>query len=361
MLDWDSLLEKRALWRGEEKTVVWTNGCFDLVHTGHVRSLTAAKRLGDILVVGLNSDRSVRAIKGPSRPLIPQHERAELLAALACVDAVITFDEHTPEAALARFRPDVHCKGADYAPPQGKPIPERVIVESYGGRLEFLPLLTGISTTELVRRIQALGESTRAPGADLKAPPRPTCPSEGALDDLLSTLERFRAMLPQVQVAGEMLVETLKRGSKILTAGNGGSAAEAMHMAEELVGRFSGDRQSLPAVCLAADPTVITCIGNDYGFEELFARQVDGLGRAGDCLVAFSSSGNSTNLLAAVRRAKSKGMQTISLLGKDGGKARGLCDTEIIVPSQNAARAQEIHVFVLHAWLALIEHAFYPK
>lgn len=136
--------------------MVWTNGCFDLLHAGHVRSLLAARKLGDVLVVGLNSDTSVRQLKGSSRPVMPQAERAELLAALACVDAVVIFDELTPEAALGRLRPDIHCKGADYAPPHGKPVPEKALVESYGGRVEFLPLLPGVSTTDLVERINKL-------------------------------------------------------------------------------------------------------------------------------------------------------------------------------------------------------------
>ena len=156
IFDWAGLLGERARWRDAAKTVVWTNGCFDLLHAGHIRSLVAARQLGDVLVVGLNSDVSVRQLKGPSRPVMPQAERAELLAALACVDAVVVFDELTPEAALTRLRPDIHCKGADYAPPHGKPVPEKALVEAYGGRVEFLPLLPGVSTTDLVERINKL-------------------------------------------------------------------------------------------------------------------------------------------------------------------------------------------------------------
>ena len=156
IFDWAGLLGEREQWHAEKQTVVWTNGCFDLLHAGHVRSLVAARKLGDVLVVGLNSDASVRQLKGPLRPIMPQAERAELLAALACVDAVVIFDEPTPEQALARLRPDIHCKGADYAPPHGKPVPEKTLVESYGGRVEFLPLLPGVSTTDLVERINKL-------------------------------------------------------------------------------------------------------------------------------------------------------------------------------------------------------------
>jgi rfaE bifunctional protein nucleotidyltransferase chain/domain len=163
ILDWDALLHSRDQWRLEGRIVVWTNGCFDLMHAGHVRSLTAARSLGDVLVVGLNSDDSVRQIKGLSRPIIGQDDRVEMLAALVCVDAVVVFEEATPENALQRLQPDIHCKGADYAPPYGKPVPEARLVEAYGGKVKYLPLLPGISTTELVSRIQRLGRSLALP------------------------------------------------------------------------------------------------------------------------------------------------------------------------------------------------------
>ena len=153
---WPVLLDQREVWRRDRQVVVWTNGCFDLLHVGHVRSLLAARRLGDVLVVGLNSDDSVRSLKGPGRPILPAVERAELLAALECVDLVAVFEESTPAAALARLQPDVHCKGADYAPPHGKPIPEAEVVRSDGGRVEFLPLLPETSTSALVRRISEI-------------------------------------------------------------------------------------------------------------------------------------------------------------------------------------------------------------
>ena len=144
----------RESYRRAGRTVVWTNGCFDLLHAGHVRSLRAAAALGDVLVVGLNSDESVRRLKGPSRPILPEEDRAESLAALECVDHVLVFPDSTPTAVLGRLRPDVHCKGADYAPPHGRPIPEKAVVEAYGGRVAFLPLVEGVSTTELIRRLR---------------------------------------------------------------------------------------------------------------------------------------------------------------------------------------------------------------
>lgn len=159
-----TLAEARA-WRdglrGQGRTVVWTNGCFDLLHVGHIASLEAARALGDALIVGVNSDASVRGLKGPDRPLVPEAQRARVLAALSAVDRVLIFGEPTPEAVLEALRPDVHTKGADYAPPAGKPIPEQRVVEAYGGRIAFLPLVEGWSTTDLAARLGAPGRASR--------------------------------------------------------------------------------------------------------------------------------------------------------------------------------------------------------
>jgi D-beta-D-heptose 7-phosphate kinase/D-beta-D-heptose 1-phosphate adenosyltransferase len=154
VVDWPRLLAIRNSARVRGKTVVWTNGCFDVLHVGHVRNLKAAREHGDLLVVGLNSDASVRQLKGPTRPIMPAEQRAEMLAALDCVSHVVVFDEVTAEESVARLQPDVYCKGADYAPPNGKAVPEAALVEAYGGRIEYLPLVPNTSTTDIVRRIQ---------------------------------------------------------------------------------------------------------------------------------------------------------------------------------------------------------------
>lgn len=178
---------------------------------------------------------------------------------------------------------------------------------------------------------------------------------ESTLEDLILTAERSKGLLDSIVTIGMVLRERLLSGSKVLTAGNGGSAADALHLAEELVGRFHKERRSLGAVCLSADPTLLTCIGNDYGFEHLFSRQVEGLGKSGDVLVIFSTSGNSPNLVLALKTAKSLGISTVAVLGKDGGQSKGLADHEIIVPSSETARIQVIHTFILHSWLEIIE------
>ncbi|MES1260322.1 MAG: adenylyltransferase/cytidyltransferase family protein [Acidobacteriota bacterium] len=150
----DELLTLRQDWALQGRVVVWTNGCFDLLHAGHVRSFRDAKAFGDILLVGINSDRSVRAIKGAFRPVVCEDDRAEIVAALESVDFVTIFDETDPVSILSRLRPDVHCKGADYAD-GARPVPESEVVLGYGGQIRFLPLREGRSTSGLIERIAA--------------------------------------------------------------------------------------------------------------------------------------------------------------------------------------------------------------
>lgn len=176
-----------------------------------------------------------------------------------------------------------------------------------------------------------------------------------SLRELSSVLAAADALAPAVAAAGEAILQSLVQGGTLLTCGNGGSAADALHLAEELVGRYRRERRALPAVCLAADTTALTCIGNDYGYDQVFARGVEALGKKGDVLVAFSTSGNSPNVLKAFTSARARGVITVLLSGKDGGKARSQCDHALIVPSANTARIQEVHTLILHQWLEAID------
>ena len=158
--------------------------------------------------------------------------------------------------------------------------------------------------------------------------------------------------------ACEMVVQTLRDGGTILTCGNGGSAAEALHLSEELTGRYRTNRQALRAVCLAADPTALTCIANDFGFDHVFARQVEALGRPGDLLVVFSTSGKSPNLLRALHVARDRGVATLGLLGGEGGPALSLCDHAIVVPGVDGAAVQEAHQMIMHILCEACEARF---
>ncbi len=176
--------------------------------------------------------------------------------------------------------------------------------------------------------------------------------------ELRAVVEGAASSLAPVVTMAETVVAALRGGKKILTAGNGGSASDALHMAEELIGRYRSDRVALPAVCLAADATALTCIGNDFGFDKIFSRQVEGLGRPGDVLVVYSTSGNSKNLVAAVHAARDLGVKTLGLLGKDGGELASLVDVAWVVPAKNTARIQELHTWAMHAILETVEEAF---
>ncbi|RKR82256.1 phosphoheptose isomerase [Mucilaginibacter gracilis] len=173
--------------------------------------------------------------------------------------------------------------------------------------------------------------------------------------ELIDVLSASNALEEQVKRAGDAILQSLQQGCKLLTCGNGGSAADALHLAEELVGRYKMERRGLPAICFNADVTAITCIGNDYGYDHIFERQVEALGKPGDVLVGFTTSGNSPNIISAFNRAKAAGIITIFLGGKDGGAAKGLCDHEIIIPSFTTARIQEVHTVILHQWLEEID------
>lgn len=180
-------------------------------------------------------------------------------------------------------------------------------------------------------------------------------------DSLAETVRTFQALnsiRPSIDRAGAMIVAALKRQNKLLICGNGGSAAEAGHFATELVGRYAKTRRSLPAIALSADGSLLTCIGNDFGFEDVFSRQIEGLVRPGDIVVGITSSGNSPNILAALRTAQKLTIESISFLGRGGGKAKGLATCELIIPGNSGAAAQEAHLFLIHHFCELIDAAF---
>jgi D-sedoheptulose 7-phosphate isomerase len=162
-------------------------------------------------------------------------------------------------------------------------------------------------------------------------------------------------LTPQIQQVGEVICKCFANGGRMFTFGNGGSAADALHFAEELLGRFLRDRRPLPATALSADGPAMTCIANDYGFADLFARQVEGLTRPGDIVVGFSTSGNSENIIRGLRAAKEKSAITIGMLGRDGGKAAPLVDHAIIVPSNVTSLIQEMHVLIVHLLCDIID------
>lgn len=179
-------------------------------------------------------------------------------------------------------------------------------------------------------------------------------------EDSLATHQDSQDRLSEaIARAGTMLAQALSDGRRVLSCGNGGSAADAQHFAAELIGRFEKEREALPAVALSTDTSALTAIGNDYGFDRVFSRQVEGLGQEGDILLAISTSGNSPNVAQAIEAAQSKKMRVIALTGRDGGTMCGQMsesDIELRVPSDSTARIQEVHILILHCLCDLTDN-----
>jgi D-sedoheptulose 7-phosphate isomerase len=169
------------------------------------------------------------------------------------------------------------------------------------------------------------------------------------------TLRSLLSLDAQVSRAADVILECLRAGNKLLVCGNGGSAADASHFATELVVRFARNRSAQPAICLASDSAIVTAAGNDYGFDEIFARQVTAFGATGDVLIVLTTSGNSPNVKRALEEAKARKLKTIAFLGRDGASTVGIADIELLVKGDSTARIQEAHQLLLHVLCEIIE------
>lgn len=330
--------------------IVFTNGCFDIIHPGHVDLLERAKALGDKLIVGINSDRSVSSIKGPGRPLQNQEARKAVLLGLSSVDEVIIYDELTPEETIKLIKPDILVKGDDWKEDE---IIGADFVKAYGGRVVSLPLVPGFSTSSIAEKMGQSENNSQDTGGSITA------------TSLNEHLRVFQAVLDSgeetINACSKLLLDTFNNGNKVLICGNGGSAADAQHIAAEFVGRYETERRALPAIALTTDTSALTALANDYDFERIFARQVEALAVEGDCLIAISTSGNSRNVIAAVMEARRKNCKIIGMTGAAGKKLASLCDACIMVPSERTARIQEAHITIAHIWCETVDAAFPSK
>lgn len=347
------LVTKLELARSQGKRLVTTNGCFDLLHAGHVCFLNQARALGDVLVVGLNSDTSVRRLKGSEHPIISESDRAAMLTALRPVDHVVVFDDMLPNDLLALLQPDIHCKAADYAPDA---LPEAVVVRHYGGAVRILPLVVGYSTSKIIERVIAITQATTGREASY---PHDDDERLFVIHQLLNGANALRQTAyrlgDQIVLAATTIGGALSEGRKVLLCGNGSSAAYAQHISAELVERFRGKRDTLPAIALTTDTSVFDALGNDYGFEEIFARQVSALGQAGDVLVVISTSGTSRNVLAAAKTARLQGLHVIGLTGERPSPLAEAVHLCLAIPSQDTAYIQQTHIAILHSMCDLVE------
>lgn len=186
---------------------------------------------------------------------------------------------------------------------------------------------------------------------------------ENVIDEQIQNLSKLKKTnyVKNVVEISNIISTSLKNNGKILIIGNGGSAADAQHFAAELIGRFKKERRALPAITLTTDSSVLTCIGNDFGFDNIFSRQLEGLGNIGDILFCISTSGNSKNVINAVDFANKKGIVTVGLLGKNGGKLKEMCNYNIIIPYEEITRIQEHQIMTIHLICEIVENYFYKN
>ena len=175
--------------------------------------------------------------------------------------------------------------------------------------------------------------------------------------EVMAALER--ELTPAIESAAKLLAGALKGGNKLLVMGNGGSAADAQHFAAEIVGRFKLERRALPALALSTDSSILTAVGNDYGFERIFSRQVEAHAAPGDVVVGISTSGNSPNVQLALQGAAQAGCRTVALLGKDGGTIKGVAELSLVIPSDDTPRIQEGHITIIHILCDLVEQELF--
>lgn len=327
----------------QREVIVFTNGCFDIIHPGHVDLLARAKALGTKLVVGINSDSSVRSIKGNARPLQNAEARKAVLLGLASVDDVVVYDDLTPEKLIEELKPNVLVKGDDWKEDE---IVGADFVKASGGQVVSLPLVEGYSTSAIADRLSPRREVPSASRGSIL---------ERSLQEHAEVFESLQSVADHIEECAAVLRGTFKTGNKVLLCGNGGSAADAQHIAAEFVGRYESERVALPAIALTTDTSALTALANDYDFERIFARQVEALARDGDCLIAISTSGTSRNILSAAMMARQNRCRVVSLTGSGGKKLASLSDACVIVPSSRTARIQEAHIAIAHIWCEMID------
>jgi D-sedoheptulose 7-phosphate isomerase len=350
----DDFLKTVNAYHAAGKRIITTNGCFDLLHVGHIQFLRQAKDLGDILIVGLNSDASVRQIKGSNRPILPEAERAAMLLALKSVDHVVIFGESLPNNLLEVIKPTYHCKAGDYI---AEGLPEAGVVRNNGGEIRILPVIAKYSTSKTIEKILVFEKENDVLGEG------GIQHQDGQPDEIMDFFILASNVLRQtgyrladkIIIVADVLIEALKTNHKVLICGNGGSAADAQHFAAELVVRYKLDRQALPAISLTTDTSVLTACGNDYGFDQIFSRQVKAYGQTDDVLVAISTSGNSPNILAAIREAKELGLKVVGLTGSKKSQIMSLVDFCLPVPSEDTPLIQQAHTAILHILCDQIE------
>jgi rfaE bifunctional protein nucleotidyltransferase chain/domain len=332
-------------YRAQDKKIITANGCFDIFHFGHLSLLTEAKSLGDVLIVGVNSDRTVRKIKGAGRPIFPEKERASLLVSLEFVDHVIIYDDILPNELLGTIRPDIHCISGEYSDTK---LPEKDIVESFGGKVKVLSFIPGHSTTNIIQKIH---QHT----TDSDAQASPSKGKDAITDYLFESSNSIRCLAYQHSETllhmAELMVNVIRTNGKIIFYGNGGSEAEAQRFAAELIRRFVPREKPFPVIALSGDRSEVSNTDKDY----VFFRQLEAVGKPGDLLVILSTNGESKDVIMAGDAARGIGMQIIGFTGNANSYPHGLWDEILSVDSNKPTIIQQSFMAACNSICYLLE------
>lgn len=303
------------------EVVVFTNGCFDILHPGHIALLEQAKKLGTKLIVGINSDESVKRIKGNSRPIVSEKNRVEVLSALRCVDEVVIFNETTPEKIIKKIRPNILVKGGDWAINQI--IGADFVIEN-GGQVFSMPLINGFSSSSIIEKINTTQQIESVnEKSELNL-------IKDSLNEQLEILANLSiSQISTIENCGEIIIEAIRRKNKIIVCVE--KQIQTFHLNQD--------------IC-----QVIQIIDSIDNFESTFAKLLN----ANDVVIGVSIVGQSPNIISAMMLARLKNCQTIGLTGAEGKKLASVTDTAILVPSKNNLRIQEAHLIIGNLWSEMI-------
>ena len=315
----------------ENQQIVFTNGCFDIVHLGHLKLLEKCKEFGTV-IVGLNSDSSIRKLKGKNRPINNIDYRIEFLSLLDFVDYIIVFDEDTPLNLIKQISPDYLIKGSDY-------LAENIVgyehVISYGGKVLTFGFDVNQSTTNILKKL-APTALVYDNSLTLRA---------NTYDKLKNNAEFSNA----INVSLNILRNCFANGNKVFIAGNGGSAEQANHFASELMGHFKNTTKIFPAISLFNNISLLTSLSNDYCYDEVLSNSLVPLAQEGDCLFLISTSGTSKNIIHAINTGLKYKLKIILLTSIEVPKEiEALINCCIKIPATQSDIIQEAHLFVIH-------------
>lgn len=296
---------------------VFTNGCFEILHPGHIYCLNEAKKLGDKLIVGLNSDSSFRKVKGRD-PIILEQNRKYTLENLKCVDEVIVFNESRPDNLIKKIKPNILVKGGDW---RGRLEKEEEILKEFSGKIHIIDRISNLSTSNIIEKVLNL---------------------KTQFSKHISTIYQLNSQNKEIEEMFQIILSAIKNGSMIFICGNGGSAADAQHFAAELISC------GVKAIALTTDTSVITSISNDFSFEEVFSTQLKTLAKRDDVVILISTSGLSINIINAAIMCERIGCKSISLTGRNSDFLKVVCKACIQVPSTSTPIIQEAHILILH-------------